>query len=89
MIGTLNLFSESLAPENQIPYAMPEAQSALLEFGERAVIRARRVIDHGVFQQRLTGQHLQHLLGVVFPVGCAVNVAARLRRLVSKATSGA
>ena len=60
---------------------MPQAQAALLELGERAVVRARRVVSSGVFQQRFRAQYCQHLFGVVLPVGGDMNVPAGFKFL--------
>lgn len=56
---------------------MAQAQAAVLEFGQGAVIGARRVAVSGIGKLRLVAQHLQHLHRVVFPVGGAMDVAAR------------
>src|SRR5512139_2431659 len=65
--------------EHQVPHPVSEADAALLEFGERAGVGARRVVSHGIGEQRFGGEHRQHLLGVVLPVGGQVDVAARLQ----------
>lgn len=65
----------SLAGKDQVPDAVAQAQAARLELGLRPVGRARRVVGRGVLQQRLAAQHFQHLLGIVFPVGRAVDIA--------------
>ena len=54
---------------------MPELHAAMLELGERAPVRTRRVAFAGVAQLRFGGDYLQHLLGIGFPVRGAVQVA--------------
>src|SRR5690606_34309665 len=66
------------AGEDQIPHPMAQAQTASFELGLRAEVGARCIAVGGVGQQRLLAQHLEHLFGIVFPVGGAVYVAARL-----------
>jgi undecaprenyl-diphosphatase len=67
------------APEQQVPYAVPEPDAAPLEFRDRAVVRTRRVAVGGILKRGLCRQHLEHLLGVVLPVGREMDVAARLQ----------
>ncbi len=58
---------------------MAQAQPAVLELGERAVVGLRRIAVGGVGQQRLGREHLQHLLRIGLPVGRAVQVAPGLQ----------
>lgn len=62
--------------EHQIPDAVAEPQAAAFELRDRAVVGARRVVGRGVFERRLGAEHFQHLLGVVLPVGRAMQVRA-------------
>src|SRR5438552_472765 len=63
--------------ENDVTDIVPEAQPARLEFGQRTVSGARGKPGGGVLEQRLGGEHGEHLLRVVLPVGCRVKVATR------------
>src|SRR5512143_4138081 len=65
--------------EQQVPHPVAETDAALLELGERAGVGARRVVGHGILQQRLGGKHGEHLLSVVLPVGGEMKVAAGLQ----------
>lgn len=56
---------------------MAQAQAAVLEFGQGAVIGARRITVRGIRKLRLVAQHFQHLHRIVFPVGGAMDVPAR------------
>src|SRR5450830_9234 len=57
---------------------MPQSQATALELGLGAVGRAIGVAARGlaVAQQGFRAQHLQHLLGIGFPIGGAMQVAA-------------
>src|SRR5437762_641533 len=62
--------------ENDVTDIVPEAQSAGLKFGQRTVRRARGKPGGRVLEQRLGGEHGEHLLRVVLPISCRVKVAA-------------
>ena len=68
--------------EHQVPDAVAELEAAVLEFGQRAVVGlggvAIAALGRRVGQQRFRAQHLQHLLGVGFPVGGQMQVATSL-----------
>jgi len=55
-----------------------ESDAALLEFGERTVIRLGGVIGGGVGKLRFGCKHGEDVLGVFLPVGGGVEVAAGL-----------
>src|SRR5450830_2179865 len=65
-----------LFDEDQIPYAVAQLQPAVFELGQRTVGRLWRVAFGAVLQLRLGAQQFQHLHGVVFPIGGAMQVAA-------------
>src|SRR3546814_4586935 len=65
------------ACENQVENRMPQFDSASLELGLRAVVGPWRVPVSGIAQQGFGVKHGQHLLGVVFPIGGAVQIASR------------
>src|ERR1700690_2480028 len=64
------------APEQKIPDAVPQAQASLLKLGERPPLRPWGMAFRRVGQPRFGRQNLQHLNGIVFPVGGAVKIAA-------------
>lgn len=84
----------SAPDENEIPNAVSEPQSAILKFGQRAVggARGKAVCGIGrgdrIEQRAFVGEHRQHLLRVVFPVGGAVNVAAGFEAARQQADEG-
>src|SRR3954463_1045345 len=65
---------------DQIPYRMAELAPALLELGQGTMFRARCVIGHGVDEQRLTVEHVEHLQRVLFPIRREMQIAARCER---------
>ncbi len=71
--------------EHQVPDTVAKAQAAVLELGERAVIRPWRIAFYRVAQERFSAKDDQHLFGVGLPVGRAVQVAARLQPLCQRA----
>ena len=66
------------APEEDVPDCMPEGQAPLFESRTRSVLRAWRETLCAVLQQPLSRQDYEHLLGVLFPVGGDMQIAARL-----------
>src|SRR5450830_750986 len=60
----------------QIPYAMAQFQATVFKLGQRAVGWLWCVAFGTVLQLRLGTQDFQHLHGVVFPVGGAMQVTA-------------
>ena len=65
------------APKNQVPHVMSEPKPALLELGRRPGLGARDKRSGRILEERFAGEHRQHLVCVVLPVGGEVNVAAR------------
>jgi len=61
---------------DEIPHAMPQGAAAALELGLGAPGRPLGGIGVDRFQARFGREHLFHPLGVFFPVGGAVQVAA-------------
>ena len=57
---------------------MSQTQTARLKLGDGAIVWTRREIRRGILQRRLRAQHRQYLLGVFFPIGCHVQIAAGL-----------
>ena len=57
---------------------MTQSDSAVLEFGERAVIGARREAIGAIGQAWFSREHFEHLVGVLLPVGGAVEITTRL-----------
>lgn len=66
-----------LAPKHHVPHVVPEPKPALLELGRRPGLGPRHKCSGRIFEERFAGEHGEHLLGVVLPVGGEVNVAAR------------
>src|SRR5690606_35280404 len=67
-----------LSSENQIPDAMPQAQATGFKFGLRTKVGAWGIaVRRRIGKAGFGAKHFQHLLGIVFPVGSAVYVAAR------------
>ena len=58
---------------------MAELEAAVLELGQRPVLRLGRIALRGVRERRFGVEHLQHLLRVRLPVGGAMDVAAGLQ----------
>jgi len=56
-----------------------EPQTAPLELRHRTIVRPRRITVGGVIEQRLGAEYFEHLLGVVLPVGRAMQIRARLQ----------
>jgi hypothetical protein len=57
---------------------MTEPQAALFEFGQRPKSGPIGVVDCGVDQLLVSRKDFQHLLGVIFPIGSQVKIAAKL-----------
>lgn len=55
---------------------MSQPDAAALEFGFGAVIGGGDKAIAGVLQTGLAAEHFQHLVGIILPVCCAVDVAA-------------
>src|SRR5450830_1341764 len=66
-----------LFDEYQVPNAVSQLQATVFELGQRTVGRLWRVAFSTVLQLRLGAQYFQHLHRVVFPVGGAMQIAAR------------
>ena len=60
---------------------MAQLQAAVFKLGQRTVGRLRRIAVGAVLQLRLGTEHFQHLHGVIFPVGGAMQIAARRQAL--------
>ena len=67
---------------------MSEAHAALLELGRWSVVGTRGKVRRRILKQRLSGKHLHHLLRVLFPIRCAVKVAARREPLSQQSHKG-
>ena len=70
---------------DEVPYTVSQAFASGMKFSHRAfgdrIGHYRGVIIIKVFKQRFGLKHFKHLLGIIFPVCCAVNIAARLNTL--------
>src|SRR5690606_1965208 len=70
--------TSGLATEDKVPYTMAQTQPSSFKLRLWAKVRPWCVtLLYGVFQSFFTAKDFQHLLGVVFPVGCQMNVRAR------------
>ena len=66
---------------DQVPNAMSEAFAAGLELSTGALAQGvchdrGKALAVEIFQKRFGLQNFKHLLGIVFPVGCAMQIAS-------------
>src|SRR5260364_225135 len=69
--------SRGFFPENQIPNPVTALSAARLKLCDRPVCGARRVTRRGIFKRGLRAEHREHVLGIVLPIGRAVQISAR------------
>lgn len=69
----------SLFAEYQVPHAVSKTNASIFELRHWPVIRSRRVAVCSVFKAWLTAEDHEHLLGIVLPVGRAVQIATRYK----------
>src|SRR5712691_3488224 len=67
----------SSPPKDDIPDAVPEADAATLELGQRPVCRSRGEAAGSVLEHGLGSERSQDLRSIVLPVGRRMQKAAR------------
>src|SRR5215813_3239810 len=68
------------AAKEQIPDRMAELAAALFELRQRPMIGPRRIVEHRIDEQRLSIQHIEHLLRIILPVRGEMHVPVLTER---------